>query len=152
MKKLILLLLFIPLVFSCSMIKVGNTNHSKEEVETGYGTQQKKNITTAISTISGEELTKSPTHNTSEALSGQVPGLRVRESNVLGDYSSIFIRNFGDPPLIIVDGIETHLDDIDQNDIESISILKDAASAIYGSRAGNGVVIIKTKRGVKNFK
>ncbi len=152
MKKLLFLLLFILLGFSCSMIKVGNTSHSKEEVDTGYGTQQKKNITTAISTVSGEELTKSPTHNTSEALSGQVPGLRVRESNDLGDYSSIFIRNFGDPPLIIVDGIETHLDDIDQNDIESISILKDAAAAIYGSRAGNGVVIIKTKRGVKNFK
>ena len=151
MRKLILL--FILLSFSCSIIKVGNTSNSTEEVvNTGYGTQQKKNITTAINTVSGEKLTKSPTHNTSEALSGQVPGLRVRESNELGDYSSIFIRNFGDPPLIIVDGIETTLDDIDQNDIESISILKDAAAAIYGSRAGNGVVIIKTKRGVKNFK
>jgi len=153
MKKLILLLLFILFGFSCSIIKVGNTSNSTEEVvNTGYGTQQKKNISTAINTVSGEKLTKSPTHNTSEALSGQVPGLRVRESNELGDYSSIFIRNFGDPPLIIVDGIETTLDDIDQNDIESISILKDAAAAIYGSRAGNGVVIIKTKRGVKNFK
>jgi len=151
MKKL--LLLFVLLGFSCSIIKVGNTSNSTEEVvNTGYGTQQKKNISTAINTVSGEKLTKSPTHNTSEALSGQVPGLRVRESNELGDYSSIFIRNFGDPPLIIVDGIETTLDDIDQNDIESISILKDAAAAIYGSRAGNGVVIIKTKRGVKNFK
>ena len=151
MRKLILL--FILLSFSCSIIKVGNTSNSTEEVvNTGYGTQQKKNISTAINTVSGEKLTKSPTHNTSEALSGQVPGLRVRESNELGDYSSIFIRNFGDPPLIIVDGIETTLDDIDQNDIESISILKDAAAAIYGSRAGNGVVIIKTKRGVKNSK
>ena len=151
MRKLILL--FILLSFSCSIIKVGNTSNSTEEVvNTGYGTQQKKNISTAINTVSGEKLTKSPTHNTSEALSGQVPGLRVRESNDLGDFSSIFIRNFGDPPLIIVDGIETTLDDIDQNDIESISVLKDAAAAIYGSRAGNGVVIIKTKRGVKNFK
>ena len=150
MKKL--LLLFVLLGFSCSIIKVGNTSNSTEEVNIGYGTQQKKNISTAISTVSSKKLTQSPKHNTSEALSGQVPGLRVRESNELGDYSSIFIRNFGDPPLIIVDGIETTLDDIDQNDIESISILKDAAAAIYGSRAGNGVVIIKTKRGVKNFK
>ena len=150
MKKL--LLLFVLLGFSCSIIKVGNTSNSTEEVNIGYGTQQKKNISTAISTVSSKKLTKTPKHNTSEALSGQVPGLRVRESNELGDYSSIFIRNFGNPPLIIVDGIETTLDDIDQNDIESISILKDAAAAIYGSRAGNGVVIIKTKRGVKNFK
>ena len=123
MKKL--LLLFVLLGFSCSIIKVGNTSNSTEEVNIGYGTQQKKNISTAISTVSSKKLTKTPKHNTSEALSGQVPGLRVRESNELGDYSSIFIRNFGDPPLIIVDGIETTLDDIDQNDIESISILKD---------------------------
>ncbi|HIF84589.1 MAG TPA: hypothetical protein EYQ79_03840 [Flavobacteriaceae bacterium] len=135
------------LLSSCSIWKVGDVSNSMEEVNVGYGTQQKKNLTTSIGAVSGEKLTKSPTHNTSETLSGQVPGLQVIESKELGDYSSIFIRNFGSPPLIIVDGIETTLDEIDPNDIQSISVLKDAAAAIYGSRAGNGVVIIKTKRG-----
>lgn len=122
-----------------------------EEVNVGYGTQQKKNLTTSIGTVSGEKLTKSPTHNTSETLSGQVPGLRVLERNGQVNLSEIYIRNFNSPPLILVDGIESTLDEIDPNDIQSVSILKDAAAAIYGSRAGNGVVIIKTKRG-KNSK
>jgi len=118
-----------------------------EEVNVGYGTQQKKNLTTSIGTVSGEKLTKSPTHNTSETLSGQVPGLRVLEKNGQVNLSEIYIRNFNSPPLILVDGIESTLDEIDPNDIQSVSVLKDAAAAIYGSRAGNGVVIIKTKRG-----
>jgi len=118
-----------------------------EEVNVGYGTQQKKNLTTSIGTVSGEKLTKSPTHNTSETLSGQVPGLRVLERNGQVNLSEIYIRNFNSPPLILVDGIESTLDEIDPNDIQSVSVLKDAAAAIYGSRAGNGVVIIKTKRG-----
>lgn len=122
-----------------------------EEVNVGYGTQQKKNLTTSIGTVSGEKLTKSPTHNTSETLSGQVPGLRVLERNGQVNLSEIYIRNFNFPPLILVDGIESTLDEIDPNDIQSVSVLKDAAAAIYGSRAGNGVVIIKTKRG-KNSK
>jgi TonB-dependent SusC/RagA subfamily outer membrane receptor len=122
-----------------------------EEVNVGYGTQQKKNLTTSIGTVSGEKLTKSPTHNTSETLSGQVPGLRVLERNGQVNLSEIYIRNFNSPPLILVDGIESTLDEIDPNDIQSVSVLKDAAAAIYGSRAGNGVVIIKTKRG-KNSK
>jgi len=122
-----------------------------EEVNVGYGTQQKKNLTTSIGTVSGEKLTKSPTHNTSETLSGQVPGLRVLEKNGQVNLSEIYIRNFNSPPLILVDGIESTLDEIDPNDIQSVSVLKDAAAAIYGSRAGNGVVIIKTKRG-KNSK
>ena len=140
------------LLSSCSIWKVGDVSNSMEEVNVGYGTQQKKNLTTSIGTVSGEKLTKSPTHNTSETLSGQVPGLRVLERNGQVNLSEIYIRNFNSPPLILVDGIESTLDEIDPNDIQSVSVLKDAAAAIYGSRAGNGVVIIKTKRGVKNFK
>jgi len=136
---------------SCSIWKVGDVSNSMEEVNVGYGTQQKKNLTTSIGTVSGEKLTKSPTHNTSETLSGQVPGLRVLERNGQVNLSEIYIRNFNSPPLILVDGIESTLDEIDPNDIQSVSVLKDAAAAIYGSRAGNGVVIIKTKRG-KNSK
>lgn len=139
------------LLSSCSIWKVGDVSNSMEEVNVGYGTQQKKNLTTSIGTVSGEKLTKSPTHNTSETLSGQVPGLRVLERNGQVNLSEIYIRNFNFPPLILVDGIESTLDEIDPNDIQSVSVLKDAAAAIYGSRAGNGVVIIKTKRG-KNSK
>ena len=139
------------LLSSCSIWKVGDVSNSMEEVNVGYGTQQKKNLTTSIGTVSGEKLTKSPTHNTSETLSGQVPGLRVLERNGQVNLSEIYIRNFNSPPLILVAGIESTLDEIDPNDIQSVSVLKDAASAIYGSRAGNGVVIIKTKRG-KNSK
>jgi|TARA_B110000116_G_scaffold91425_1_gene79651 TonB-dependent SusC/RagA subfamily outer membrane receptor len=135
------------LLSSCSIWKVGDVSNSMEEVNVGYGTQQKKNLTTSIGTVSGEKLTKSPTHNTSETLSGQVPGLRVLERNGQVNLSEIYIRNFNSPPLILVDGIESTLDEIDPNDIQSVSVLKDAAAAIYGSRAGNGVVIIKTKRG-----
>jgi TonB-dependent SusC/RagA subfamily outer membrane receptor len=135
------------LLSSCSIWKVGDVSNSMEEVNVGYGTQQKKNLTTSIGTVSGEKLTKSPTHNTSETLSGQVPGLRVLEKNGQVNLSEIYIRNFNSPPLILVDGIESTLDEIDPNDIQSVSVLKDAAAAIYGSRAGNGVVIIKTKRG-----
>jgi TonB-dependent SusC/RagA subfamily outer membrane receptor len=75
----------------------------------------------------------------------------VLERNGQVNLSEIYIRNFNSPPLILVDGIESTLDEIDPNDIQSVSVLKDAAAAIYGSRAGNGVVIIKTKRG-KNSK
>ena len=139
------------LLSSCSIWKVGDVSNSMEEVNVGYGTQQKKNLTTSIGTVSGEKLTKSPTHNTSETLSGQVPGLRVLERNGQVNLSEIYIRNFNSPPLILIDGIESTLDEIDPNDIQSVSVLKDAAAAIYGSRAGNGVVIIKTKRG-KNSK
>ena len=139
------------LLSSCSIWKVGDVSNSMEEVNVGYGTQQKKNLTTSIGTVSGEKLTKSPTHNTSETLSGQVPGLRVLERNGQVNLSEIYIRNFNSPPLILVDGIESTLDEIDPNDIQTVSVLKDAAAAIYGSRAGNGVVIIKTKRG-KNSK
>ena len=147
MKKIFLVFL----LSSCSIWKVGDVSNSMEEVNVGYGTQQKKNLTTSIGTVSGEKLTKSPTHNTSETLSGQVPGLRVLERNGQVNLSEIYIRNFNSPPLILVDGIESTLDEIDPNDIQSVSVLKDAAAAIYGSRAGNGVVIIKTKRG-KNSK
>ena len=82
-------------------------------------------------------------------MKGQISGLTVKKSdnNAPDDFSSFVIRNFSHPPLIIVDGMESTIENLDPNDIESISILKDAAAAIYGSRAGNGVIIVKTKRG-----
>ena len=145
MKKI---LFFLILIFcSCSVLKDGNLQDDNEEISVGYGTESKKNLTTAISTIQGEKLNKTPKKNTSDKLKGQVSGLHVVENPELGQYSDIFIRNYSSPPLVIVDGIETTLDEIDPNDIKSVSVLKDASAAIYGSRAGNGVIIVKTKRG-----
>lgn len=147
MKKI---LFFLILIFcSCSVLKDGNLEDDNEEISVGYGTESKKNLTTAISTIQGEKLNKTPNKNSSDNLSGQVSGLHVVENPELGQYSDIFIRNYSSPPLVIVDGIETTLDEIDPNDIKSVSVLKDASAAIYGSRAGNGVIIVKTKRGRK---
>ena len=146
MKKIFFVFLF----YSCGSIQLGDMNKTKEVVDTGYGIQNKQPVTTAIGTISAEKLDNNPTYDTAKTLSGQVSGLTVEGRKGLpGEYASelVRIRNYDSPPLIIVDGIESSLDDLDQNDIESISILKDASASIYGSRAGNGVVIIKTKRG-----
>ena len=89
------------------------------------------------------------TSNVNDALRGQASGLIVRRPNtgMPDDFATFVIRNFSQPPLIIVDGMEATIEEVDPNDIESISILKDAAAAVYGSRAGNGVVVVKTKRG-----
>ena len=99
--------------------------------------------------MDGEKLTIGASSNSNDALQGQVSGLNVRRPNSVmpDDFATFVIRNFSQPPLIIVDGMESTIEQVDPNDIESISILKDAAAAIYGSRAGNGVVVVKTKRG-----
>jgi len=99
--------------------------------------------------VDGEKLTIGASSNSNDALIGQVSGLNVIRPNtgMPDDFATFVIRNFSQPPLIIVDGMEATIEQVDPNDIESISILKDAAAAIYGSRAGNGVVVVKTKRG-----
>ncbi|WP_052823310.1 SusC/RagA family TonB-linked outer membrane protein [Neotamlana sedimentorum] len=119
-----------------------------EVVVVGYGSQKKINLTGAVSTVSSKEITQAPVVSTSQALVGRVPGLvSTQESGEPGqDDANLSIRGFG-TPLIIIDGFEAPLNNIDPSEIESISILKDASAAIYGSRAGNGVVLIKTKRG-----
>jgi TonB-linked SusC/RagA family outer membrane protein len=127
-----------------------------EVVVVGYGTQRRSAITSAISVVRGEALTKRPIASTSMALQGFAPGVVVQQGSGQpgADGGSITIRGIGSitggtAPLIIVDGVEgTSLNDIDPNVIESISILKDAAStAVYGVRGTNGVVLVKTKRG-----
>ena len=120
----------------------------EEVVVVGYGTQQKKTLTGAVASISGEEINLRPTPNTSQLLMGQAAGLSVRSGSGLPgeDFATLRIRNF-EAPLIIVDGIVATFGQVDPNDIENISILKDAAASIYGARAGNGVILITTKRG-----
>ncbi|MEK6481768.1 TonB-dependent receptor [Catalinimonas sp. 4WD22] len=125
-----------------------------EIVVVGYGTQEREEVTGAISTVSGQELTSRPVTNTSAALAGRSPGLTVMNQGAAPGAEDIEIRIRGvgtlnnSNPLVLVDGIEQPLGVVEPQNIESISVLKDAASsAIYGSRAANGVILVTTKRG-----
>lgn len=122
-----------------------------EIVAVGYGTQKKVNLTGSVATVQSEDLVKVPSANVSEVLTGRASGLFTKQGQGVpgADYASISIRGY-DAPLILVDGIETSWTRMDPNEIESISVLKDAAAAVYGARAGNGVILITTKRGSSN--
>ena len=131
----------------------------EEVVVTGYGTQRKANLTGSVGVVSADVLEARPITNATQALQGQVSGVWInQDSGEPGqDGATIRIRGIGTlnnpDPLILVDGIEAPFGNIDPNDIESITVLKDAASAaIYGSRAANGVVLVTTKRGKRNSK
>ena len=125
-----------------------------EVVVVGYGIQEKVNLTSAVSSIDGEQVTKTPMTNISNSLAGRLPGLTaVNSTGEPGSGSQISIRGvstMGDnSALVLVDGIQRGFEFIDPNEIESITILKDAsATAVYGSRAANGVILITTKRGL----
>lgn len=127
-----------------------------EIVVVGYGTQKKSDLTGAVSTVSGRDLAERRMATVSQSLQGAVPGVMVRRSNnAPGSSANIRIRGIttiGDSnPLIIMDGVPINsIDQINPNDIENISVLKDAASAsIYGSRAAAGVIVVTTKRAKK---
>lgn len=131
----------------------------EEVVAVGYGVQKKVNLTGAVSAVAGEEMTKRPVINASTMLQGQVPGLRVVQgSGQPGSENTSFrIRgqgtysSAGSNPLILINGVPGSIDNLDPNIIESVSVLKDAASAsIYGARAANGVVLVTTKKGSSN--
>jgi TonB-linked SusC/RagA family outer membrane protein len=126
-----------------------DTQALDEVVVVGYGTQKKSTLTGSVSAIKAEQLTIAPVGNVTNALSGKLPGLITVQSSGLpgSDQASLNIRGFGGP-LVIVDGIEADFTDLDASQIESISILKDGAASIYGARAGNGVLLVTTKRGV----
>ena len=131
-----------------------NTALLESVVVVGYGTQKKVNLTGAVSTVAAKQLEDRPVTNVSNALQGTMSGVTVTTSNGQPgkDGGTINIRGIGTlgstSPMIIVDGIVSSMDNINPNDIDNISVLKDAASAsIYGSRASNGVVLITTKRG-----
>lgn len=124
-----------------------DTQKLEEVVVVGYGTQKKVTVTGAVTAIGADEITQAPVANISNALVGRLPGVRVQNTGGMpGQESSVDIRGFG-KPLILVDGIEQPGFQVDPNEIESISVLKDAAAAIYGVKAGNGVVLITTKKG-----
>lgn len=127
-----------------------------EVVVVGYGTQKKVNVTGAVSMVGSEVIESRPVANVTQALQGAVPGLNLTVGGNGGDLNSgmnINIRGTGsigngstDKPLILIDGIEGDLNTLNPNDVESVSVLKDAASAsIYGSRAAFGVILVTTK-------
>ena len=148
-------------------IEIGNQTNFKitllsdvigvdEVVVVGYGSQQKKSVTGAVSTVSQEDIKAIPSANAASRLQGRVAGVTVVNDNSPGGDATVRVRGFGtinnNSPLYIVDGVPTEggLSRMNPNDIESMTVLKDASSsAIYGARAANGVIIITTNRGKK---
>lgn len=143
-----------------SVIKVElkeDTQNLEEVVVVGYGVQKKINLTGSVENITGTDLAKKPVGQTSMALQGMSSGVTIQQNSGQPgkDGGTIRIRGIGTlssaNPLILVDGIESDINAVDPSDIESISVLKDAASsAIYGSRAANGVILITTNRAKKD--
>ncbi|MEO7769134.1 MAG: TonB-dependent receptor plug domain-containing protein, partial [Ferruginibacter sp.] len=132
-----------------------NITGMDEVVVVGYGTQKKPTVVGAISTVKGNELVRSGLPSIANSLTGLVPGMvTVQASGLPGaDDAKIYIRGLSsfagnNQPLVLVDGVERGLNDIDPNDVESINVLKDAsATAVFGVKGGNGVILITTKRG-----
>ncbi len=140
---------------SVRIVLVENAQALEEVVVVGYGTQKKVNLTGSVSAINMNDLTESrPITNLTNALSGMAPGVFVSSSGSSpgNDNGQIMVRGMGTlndaAPLVIIDGVEGNMSNINPQDVESMSVLKDAASAaIYGSRAANGVILVTTKKG-----
>jgi TonB-linked SusC/RagA family outer membrane protein len=141
--------------FTCTLQK-SDAAHLTDVIVVAYGQQKKASVTASISTMSSKDLVQSPVANISNALAGRLPGLiSLQSSGKPGaDASTLYIRGIGTytgatAPLIMVDGIvRDSYNDIDPNEVENISILKDAsATAVFGVRGANGVILITTKRG-----
>lgn len=162
-------LTFSSLGFSSQTITVGNQNTINivlvssvdildEVVVSGYQTLQRRSVTGAIGTVDTDEAFKTPASNPLESLQGRVAGLTVISNGAAGAAPVVRIRGYsstnGNDPLYVIDGVQTTdanvLRDINPNDIENISVLKDGAAAIYGARASNGVIIVTTKTGEYN--
>lgn len=123
-------------------------------VVVGYGVQKKATLTGSVVEVKGEDITKSPAINIASSLAGQLPGVIINSSTGEPgrDNPSIYIRGMSTTgntsPLVIIDGVERGgLGQLNPNDIESISVLKDASAAIYGAEAANGVILVTTKKG-----
>lgn len=124
-----------------------------ETVVVGYGTQKKVNLTGAVATVSSDKLVDRPSHSLTSMLQGSVAGLNVTNSSgVPGESSSLNIRGYTSinsaSPLVLIDGAVGELSHVNPGDVESISVIKDAAaSAVYGARAAFGVILVTTKSG-----
>lgn len=142
-----------------NIILIEDRKMLSEVVVIGYGSQRKETLTGSISVVNNDVLIQTPTAGISNALVGRVPGIAFTQSSgEAGDnYATIRIRgvatlnNSGQEPLIVVDGVQStvsNMNAIDANEIENVSVLKDAsATAVYGVRGANGVIIVTTKRG-----
>ena len=141
---------------SLSVVLAEDTEALDEVVVVGFGTQKKVNLTGAVATVDSKQLQDRPVQNLTQALQGQVPGLNINvTSGLLDSAPSMDIRGTGTigtgstaAPLVLIDGVEGDLSMINPQNVENISILKDAAaSSIYGSRAPFGVILVTTKKG-----
>jgi TonB-linked SusC/RagA family outer membrane protein len=137
-----------------TVVLAENALQLDEVVVVGYGTQKRAHLTGAVSQIGAEELTLAPMQNVSNMLTGKIPGLTsLQKTGKPGaDGTELYIRGINsftgsNGPMIIVDGVPGGLDYINPNDIETVSVLKDAAAAIYGIQGANGVILITTKTG-----
>jgi TonB-linked SusC/RagA family outer membrane protein len=135
---------------------VEDTQALEEVVVVGYGTQKKINLTGSVASVGEAELTKRPAPNVQNLLQGKVSGVQINQRGGTpgADAGTMRIRGVGtfssagSNPLVLVDGVQGDITDVDPNNVESVSVLKDAASAaIYGARAANGVILVTTKRG-----
>ncbi len=132
-----------------------DTKTLEEVVVVGYGVQKKVNLTGSVSSVKGDELDYRPVADATQSLQGMVPGLLVSNSRAgrPGGVGTLSLRGQGNldnsaSPYVLVDGVEMSLSDLNPNDIEDISVLKDAAAcAIYGARAAYGVILVTTKKG-----
>ncbi|MDE7472028.1 MAG: TonB-dependent receptor [Muribaculaceae bacterium] len=126
-----------------------------EVVVVGYGVQKKVSLTGSVSTVSGKDLVKAPMPSMSNMLTGKVSGVTAVQSTGLpgADNAAIHVRGMNDfagsGPLVIIDGVPADMNSINPQDVESVSVLKDAAAAIYGVQGANGVILITTKKGTE---
>ena len=143
-----------------SIVLKEDTKTLDEVVVVGFGTQKKSKVTGAVSTMSAEEFTARPINNVVDAMQGSVPGLNFSVGGGGGQLDSpktFNIRGIGTiggsssvSPLVLIDGVEGNINELNPQDIETMSVLKDASTAsIYGSRAAGGVILITTKSGAK---
>jgi TonB-linked SusC/RagA family outer membrane protein len=135
-----------------NIVMVSDKKNLNEVIVTGYSTQLKKDITGSVAVVDMKALNSIPAGSAQQALQGQASGVNVINSGVPGVESKISIRgitSFGSSsPLVLIDGVESDLNNISSGDIESIQVLKDAgAAAIYGVRGSNGVIIVTRKKG-----
>ena len=144
---------------SINISMVADISELTEVVVVGYGTQEKRDVTSSISSVTGEAITKIPTNNAMDAMKGQIAGVDILQNGGRpGEAPTIRIRGrrsltASNDPLFVIDGIPMtagieSINDFNTADIASVEVLKDAASqAVYGSRGSNGVILITTQRG-----
>ena len=122
-----------------------------EVIVVGYGTQKKESLTGAISAVTAKDIGRVHAATVTGMLAGKIPGVQFRQADGRpGAAANVQIRNMGGNPLFIIDGVpkdKSQFDNLSPNDVETITVLKDASASIYGSRAANGVIIVTTKRG-----